>query len=161
MRILVGIFLLLFFSELSFAQTTDNCKDETLADQYYQCGTDFAPICACDGITYRNQCAARFQGGVSNGSWTSGPCEPFYFFMYPNPIITTATIQLQFKDRGSGTMYIMDVFGKVFHQQLINVGNNFPQTYSIDATTLQSGFYFLLIRTSNHQQLQKFTLAKP
>src|SRR5689334_16968285 len=60
------------------------CVDSINIDTYYKCGLgngyQYDPVCACDGITYRNACAAEHWGGVNYGFWVNNTiCGNFHF----------------------------------------------------------------------------------
>jgi hypothetical protein len=151
---------LLFFMLLAGVKSADAqlvCRDEMMINPYYDCGTFFAPVCACDGETYRNECAARYHGGIQGSRWVSGPCVGFYFIIYPTVCLKGAlTFQMQFKDKGKAQLYIINNFGQIKDQQYIEAGNNFPLRMDLDVTTLQAGIYFLVIQGTGHTQIERF-----
>lgn len=154
--LLPGIFLLVLAGNTA-AQTV--CKDEALADPWFACGTIFDPVCACDNITYRNQCAARNNGGIQGNQWISGPCQDFFVFIYPTMnLYGTLNFRMQFKERGRATLFIIDNYGRIKRQQQVEAGNSFPVQMDLDVSYLDAGIYFLLIRGDNYQQLERFVV---
>jgi subtilisin family serine protease len=77
----------------------------------------------------------------------------FGFSLYPNP--TTGLIHIDFQQEQHGTsLKIVDVVGReVLHFE------NLSQQNTIDATTLDSGIYFVIIK-NNTQQLSKVSFVK-
>gem|GEM_PF-2167844 len=151
----------LFFpwGDILQGQIITPCEDETRIDAYYPCGTTFEPVCACNGETYRNQCAATYHGGVQGNQWTSGPCQAFYFFLYPSICLNeNLVLNYQFKDRGNATVYIIDNFGHILERRSIQVENNFPMRVDFSVSSFESGLYYMLIQGSNHQQIEKFVV---
>lgn len=135
------------------------CKDEMLINPYYNCGTSFAPVCACDGETYRNQCAAYYHGGIQGNQWVSGPCQEFYFFIYPTLCQSgNLFFRLQSKNRGRLTMYMISTFGNFEHQQQFDVGTSANTEFDLDISTLTAGIYFLVIQGNNHTQIERFVV---
>jgi hypothetical protein len=54
------------------ADTLNTCLDSALLCPLCPCPAVFAPVCACDSITYENSCMAE-NAGVKY--WTNGPCR--------------------------------------------------------------------------------------
>jgi len=149
------------WSDFLDGQTIPPCEDETRIDAYYPCGTIFEPVCACNGKTYRNQCAANYHGGINQASQlNSGPCQEFFFFLYPTMAINgNLVVQYQFQNRGNATLYIIDNFGHIAGRRAIQAGNNFPTILNFDVTTFDAGLYYMLIQSGNHHQIEKFVVA--
>ena len=158
-KLLFICLLFLPWGDLLNGQIAPVCEDPTLIDAFYPCGTTFAPVCACNGVTYRNQCAATYHGGIQGNQWNSGPCKEFFFFLYPSICLNeNLTVQYQFQNRGNATMYIFDNQGHLMLQRALQAGNNFPLSIDFSVSAFDAGLYYMLIQSNNHWQMEKFVV---
>jgi hypothetical protein len=60
------------------------CKDSSKVNLAFPCpDPTYKPVCGCDGVTYRNICAAELQNGISPGQWRDGSCSGLEFDIFP------------------------------------------------------------------------------
>jgi hypothetical protein len=79
------LFFILSFllSQYCKAQFT-GCKDSSKINLAFPCpDPTYKPVCGCDGVTYRNICAAELQNGISPGQWRDGSCSGLEFDIFP------------------------------------------------------------------------------
>lgn len=77
-------FLFLFSIILNCEAQFMGCKDSTRINLAFPCpDPSYKPVCGCDGVTYRNICAAEIQNGIRAGQWRDGSCSGLEFDIYP------------------------------------------------------------------------------
>lgn len=150
---------------ISNAQTTNNCKDSAAADINFNCGNDiFNPVCGCDFITYRSECAAQRRAGIFFGNWTQGGCNVLAFEITPS-IVTyySPSIRLWVNPDLfpiNATVLIHDVFGrKKFVESFIlpldYIDNNFLLR-EVNLNSLDKGIYVMTISVAGIEESTKF-----
>jgi hypothetical protein len=130
------------------AQLT-NCIEPARVQATYQCNLSFYdPVCGCDNKTYRNQCNAYNNHGVN--LWRTGVCNGFDVDFYPNPVSnsTPLTINMSHNEfvTGNATVYIVDMYGKIWDQRFVNNFNRMQIQF--DISTLRTGLYVLVVTSS-------------
>lgn len=154
------LILLLFISLQAEAQFCPECVDPTIIPNEFQpCGTDFMPVCGCNGTTYRNICSAIFWGGLC--SWTDGICSGLFLDMYPTAVTYfDPYVNLYTNVTGPLTLFIYDTYGRIKYQRNINIRNPGNQTINgperIPTQNLDLGIYILLAVSGNESQYIKF-----
>jgi hypothetical protein len=183
--------VILFLLVLPFATMAQStCKDTLQVDPYHACApSTFQPVCGCDNVTYRNECAAQYWGGLINSgfnqNWTPGICpyESFVFDFVPNPIgaysggSSDSHLHIYFNENvlpASYSVYILDMFNKVKFQW-VDIA-----TYDLNNSTgsedrgvpvrnltadyfsqFQSGVYLLIITVNGEQKTKKIIIENP
>ncbi len=158
-KFIIAIVILLtpFFS---FAQ----CKDSLLIpDPYHQCygiDGDFNPVCGCDGNTYRNECSAKYKGGLVYQAWNSGPCTSFDFTIDPTFVTDNFELQIFTKNDLNIKISIYDIYGHIYYLQQFFIpatSINSPYKKPIEAVSnFNHGIYVFVINSDQGQQVKKF-----
>ncbi|REK33913.1 MAG: hypothetical protein DWQ44_07865 [Bacteroidetes bacterium] len=163
MRIAFFIPVLLAFllcQEIQAQQSFSFCKDTTrIPDTFINCGRDYDPVCGCDNVTYRNECAAEIWGGLFNGSWSSGTiCGNFDIDFFPTAVTYfLGQFSIFFKVPGSATGYIYDAFGKLKNLQFYHSGSsNHVETRELPVQNLDLGIYVLFVVMNGEPKYIKF-----
>lgn len=80
---------------------------------------------------------------------------------YPNPAVTTSTIEYQLSERGETSLYLVDESGKIV-SPIYNSKDVTPGLFSFDADLLYvpSGSYFLILKTPSEIFSKRFMIQK-
>jgi hypothetical protein len=80
--------------------------------------------------------------------------------VYPNPLISDATISYTLKDMSSVSISVMNALGqRVLNQDLGKLSAG-QQTYSLDASTLKNGLYFLNLTIGSNTITKKIAVNR-
>lgn len=137
------------------------CQDTLLVNQYFPCVGPYIPVCACNGITYRNECFARQKDGII-GTVVNGICGEFDFDIAPNPPVQNSNIlelSLYTTNPNNVEIFIINVYGlTVYRKTLRNVQN--LQREQIDTSNYEKGLHIVMVVVKNKLQTKRFSVVK-
>jgi Kazal-type serine protease inhibitor domain len=159
-RLLILLFFSVFANESTFAQSIYTpCKDPLKVENItYYCYEDYAPVCGCDGITYRNYCVAENQYALNRGNYTFGPCTGFDYDLSPNQVVDFLRFKIYKKKPGFFTVTIYDIFGQISFTRVYTYNDvtSIYLSHEISVGGFEQGLYIMEIISDNEQQIKKF-----
>lgn len=161
-KIIYFLFLIVFLvipSGDSLAQFTYSCYDTLKQpNPYHPCDVIYEPVCGCDGITYRNPCAAEWHGGLSVYGYENGICGDIDIFLLNNYLTEYIQFAVYLRNSGSVNVAIYDVYGTMYYFD--NISNFIEkQEQQIPVQHLRHGVYFLVIFYNGEPVTKKFIRA--
>ena len=148
MRIPATFLILLVSSLTSFGQCLDTLNFPNLQPP---CFPDFLPVCGCDGVTYRNECYARF---ATVQQWQEGPCENIVVDIYPNPAVYWIYTTVVTKFESNVNLYIFDRNGNIYYYKYLQSVSHHTLTIPLDE--FDYGLYVIMAESNGDVQLSKF-----
>ncbi len=138
---------ILFISKALSAQVFNPnvCKDSTLVSNNPCYGTLYAPVCGCDGKTYRNECLAYAKGLLN---FNQGPCEFMDFDFYPNPVATAGELKVKIVCKGVTDINVW-IFDTFFRQMYYQVSRQFSEIELYpDVRGFGNGLFFMVVEAN-------------
>jgi hypothetical protein len=161
------LWILISIPVISSAQT--DCQDlYRMPDDFHVIQTTYNPVCGCDGITYRNEDAAFWWGGIN--FWTANTiCGDFDMDIYPTISssfsITPPQLRIFMKYAGTATLSIYNDFGRLMFTrrfttsktgQIIDDANPY-NLYEVAA--FPRGIYMVIVSVGGEKLYRKIIRA--
>jgi YbbR domain-containing protein len=79
--------------------------------------------------------------------------------VYPNPVVSNATIELNLTKKSNVSMNVVDVLGKLVasNSYNLNSGNN---KINLDVNNIENGVYFIELNVNGSTSTKKITVTK-
>lgn len=148
------VFLLALCFQKTSAQITTYCVDTQRVNPYYICGNPiYFPVCGCNGVTYRNECAAYYMGGVNYT--VNGSCGNFDFDILENPVNTNLTLSVYTKKTQQVIMQSWNDMGNKYYEFAFNGVEASVQQFFVDVHDWPRGVYIIAVIVNGEQQSKK------
>lgn len=139
---------------------SNGCVDEFAQNPTYQCTFPFAPVCACNGKTYFNECDAINHGGIQNFNYQSGVCGDAAMFLGQDARNKLISMFFQFNNSGGDlTFLILNTYGNRMSQRFVRSSNNIPIQLDIDVAGYPPGVYFAYAYGGSFSKVIKFAVG--
>jgi hypothetical protein len=134
-----------------------SCVDSLRVNPFYPCQGSYIPVCGCDNITYRNDCAAYMQGGVNQ--YMNGVCTYFDFDIVPTYISQSTgplnlTIQFREGEQGSGFIRILDLYGKIDYTYVFSSQHRI--SLQLEPYLFNHGLHFVQVISNGEMMVKRF-----
>ncbi len=157
----VRLFLTLLFFTFPFFCSAQTCQDSLREpNPYYTgCFDPYYPVCGCDGVNYRNDCAAYYKGGLNY--WTDGSCGDFDYNIDPTYVTDFLNLQVFMKKAGTISISIYDAYGHILYLSQVFVPETVSsqQAFAIpisEVSFLEFGVYIISVNLNGEQISKKF-----
>jgi hypothetical protein len=152
--LLVACFVLLLSGNI---QLSAQCADSSLVQNGAYCDPQWIPVCACDGVTYRNDCFARNRGLLQ---WSYGICDAIDFDFNPNPadpFNENINMNVIIKTPGYMQVQLLDRFGRIFYAtSYVNPGQ---MSFQMSVRGFPAGLYYILVYCTDGYKVRKLVIA--